>query len=278
MDNAKKIPFLHDNLILRWKDANKKDWLLHVHHDDDPQDPRRDYDPVDTLACFHKRYSLGDDLGEPMTAGQFWTKKLNEHLSPEELMAIIASGHLESFRTGMDGGNDEDVLEDFMDQVETGCYYQAIQALTEKMMVLPIYLYDHSGLTISTRDTYPYNDAFDAGLIGWGILEKEKAISELGATEDDWKEKAVDCIQSSVDAYDKYLRGDAWWYQLKDLDADGEWQDYESCSGFLGSDILECGMADNAGCGLRDALLSGNFRSGTAAATQVTIWHYGFDD
>lgn len=38
-----------------------KGYEIQVKHDFDPLDPRKDSDPLGTMVCFHRRYSLGDE-------------------------------------------------------------------------------------------------------------------------------------------------------------------------------------------------------------------------
>lgn len=44
---------------------------------------------------------------------------------------------------------------------------------TEKPIFLPLRLYDHSGITISTGKNYPYNDQWDS--IGIGVIFVERS-------------------------------------------------------------------------------------------------------
>ena len=39
---------------------------------------------------------------------------------------------------------------------------------------LPLYVYEHSGITMSTGSGYPYNDRWDAGCAGFIYITKEK--------------------------------------------------------------------------------------------------------
>lgn len=98
-------------------------------------------------------------------------------------------------------------------------------------VVLPLYLYDHSGITISTS---PFSCNFDSGQVGFIAISKEKARNEYG-----WKnitakrkERLTLYLEGEVETYDQYLRGDIFGYEI--LNSDGKLED--SCWGFYGEE------------------------------------------
>ena len=46
------------------------------------------------------------------------------------------------------------------------------EKLKDAFIRLPLYLYDHSGLSISTKNAYPFNDQWDAGQVGFIIVSE----------------------------------------------------------------------------------------------------------
>lgn len=105
----------------------------------------------------------------------------------------------------------------------------------EVRAILPLYLYDHSGITMSTR---PFSCPWDSGQVGWAFIRAGK-VDEAGITDDgNW---APQVIQAEVQEYDMYLRGEVYGYMLarETLDEDGEVtgrDELESCWGFYGMD------------------------------------------
>ena len=97
--------------------------------------------------------------------------------------------------------------------------------------VLPLFLYDHSGLAMSTSNQgYPFNDPWDAGLVGFIFVSKEKMRIEYGhVINQKRRELARQVLQSEVEDYDRYLRGECFGYTIED--EAGEFVD--SCWGFL---------------------------------------------
>lgn len=104
---------------------------------------------------------------------------------------------------------------------------------------LPLYLMDHGGLSISTRDFY---DRWDSGLVGCIYVTRSDVLLEYGVKRMTHaiKSKAIKVLEAEVEVYNYYLQGNVYGYRL--LGNDGEEQD--SCWGFYGPDYRKNGMLD----------------------------------
>ena len=101
---------------------------------------------------------------------------------------------------------------------------------SDKIKIMPIFVYEHSGITISTGNDYPYNDRWDGGLGGYAIIEREK--EEL-YHDDEWA-KAADIITAEVNEYDMYLTGSCYGYIEDTYIGGGKWEENtENCWGYL---------------------------------------------
>lgn len=103
-------------------------------------------------------------------------------------------------------------------------------------IALPIYLYDHSGLTVSTG---PFSCKWDSGLFGIIAVEVEKVKKEWG-----WKiltkarRKSIEeHLQGEVNTYDNYLTGEVYGYKITSVDDEDNVID--SCWGYYGRDGLK---------------------------------------
>jgi len=57
-------------------------YQINIYPDDDPINPRTDYDNLGTMACFHKRYSLGDtDHGLTLEQALAIEKDIHNHIT-----------------------------------------------------------------------------------------------------------------------------------------------------------------------------------------------------
>jgi hypothetical protein len=101
-----------------------------------------------------------------------------------------------------------------------------------KCVWLSLYLYDHSGITMSYKHSYPYNDRWDAGQVGiiyatYEDIKKEFSVKRITKQA---KAKAIKILEGEVETYDSYIRGDVWGYIIKDKTG----EEKDSCWGFLG--------------------------------------------
>ena len=90
---------------------------------------------------------------------------------------------------------------------------------------LPLYMYDHSGITIALT---PFSCRWDSGQVGFVQVPRDKMIEEFGKKifTKALKEKGLELAQGEVETLDIYIRGDVVGYTV---DEDGD-----SCWGFFG--------------------------------------------
>lgn len=106
-------------------------------------------------------------------------------------------------------------------------------------IILPLFLYDHSGITMKTT---PFSCPWDSGKVGFIIISKEKIREEYSVKRINKAliEKVTRYLIGEVEAYDQFLTGDIYGFKLIE---DGE--ETDSCWGFYGSDIKTNGVLDN---------------------------------
>lgn len=105
----------------------------------------------------------------------------------------------------------------------------------EIVLRLPIYMYDHSGLTVSHG---AFSCQWDSGQIGMHYILKTTADKEWpGWTLEDLQ----NVLEGELEEYDYYLRGDAWGFVVEDENGDA----VESCWGFLGDKLEYTGILDH---------------------------------
>jgi hypothetical protein len=97
----------------------------------------------------------------------------------------------------------------------------------ERVWTQAVYIYDHSGIAISTK---PFGDIFDSGFLGYIYIPKDVA-EEHRVQEEDYD--AI--VQHEIHVYNLYIQGQVWGYQLGNGD---------SCWGFFGETLEETGMLD----------------------------------
>lgn len=108
-------------------------------------------------------------------------------------------------------------------------------------VILPLYLYDHSGITISTS---PFSCRWDSGQIGFIFISKKKMLEEYGGkiVTQKLKERVEGYLKSEVETYDRYLQGDVYGYKVYKVDNEDK-EEVESCYGYYGEveEVMEEG-------------------------------------
>lgn len=107
-------------------------------------------------------------------------------------------------------------------------------------VILPLYLYDHSGITMSTTD---FNDRWDSGQVGYIIATKEQIRNLLGKEPlPEMKEEIERELIAETKNYDAYLQGDCYAYEITD-ETGGI---VDSCCGFYGDSLKDvlCSMKE----------------------------------
>ena len=101
-------------------------------------------------------------------------------------------------------------------------------------VIIPLYLYDHSGITMNTTG---FHCPWDSGQVGFIFISKEKMRKEYSykRVSKKLKKRVADYLRAEVATYDQYLTGDVYGYRITDTEEDSE---KDSCWGYYGSD--EC--------------------------------------
>lgn len=116
----------------------------------------------------------------------------------------------------------------FGDENASMSYLRGLEA-NKDVIWLPIYLYDHSGITINTTG---FSCPWDSGQVGVIYCTKEDAIKEFGnkVCTAKVREKALKWLEGEIEDLDTYLTGEVYGYRV--LDKLGE--EVHSCWGFYG--------------------------------------------
>ena len=131
---------------------------------------------------------------------------------------------------------DPHATEDFPEPED---FREWMQKQGKKLIVLPIYMYDHSGICINTTG---YSCPWDSGQVGWIYVTKKAAREALSLSRITKKqeEKIKDWLRGEVEVYSSYLEGDVYFYEIES----GE--DFDSCHGFFGTDWESNGLMEYA--------------------------------
>lgn len=212
-----------------------KDHIIEIHLDETPFDPREEFEPLGTMACWHSRYKLGDV--QPDEDYTSYVQNLANEIDPTVNDRI---DYWENGRGWAIISNRYSTTKKAAEVVVEKIKSIIFKVLNKHYIILPLYLYDHSGITISTG---PFFDPWDSGRIGIIYISKEKAKKEF-----DWKNinshrklQIENCLESEVKLYDDYLTGNVYGYVVKDPNE----KEVDSCWGFFGTDWNANGLFDH---------------------------------
>jgi hypothetical protein len=113
---------------------------------------------------------------------------------------------------------------------------QAINKEEKVGVILPLFMLDHSGITMKTT---PFGDSWDSGQVGFIFVSKEKMRDEYSCkrVSKKLKERVAEYLRSEVQTYDQYLTGDIWSYRITDTETNEE---VDFIGGYFGdSDAME---------------------------------------
>lgn len=125
-----------------------------------------------------------------------------------------------------------------------------------------VHLYDHSGIAISTKFEYPFNDVWDSGTIGFAIVTKADLLKEYDSKRVTKKmlESAEQVLVGEVEVLSEYIEGNVFRYELVEVSKCEKGCEHEehkdSCGGFYGNDFKDNGIADGLDNELKEVLLN----------------------
>jgi hypothetical protein len=166
--------------------------------DNNPIDPREDTN-YSKMICFHDRYSLGDK---------------HNYKDFEDFILSLAV-ELDIISSKDNDGNYE--LKELFEEIEK-----------ELVCILPLYLYDHSGISMKTFRHGQHKD-WDCGQVGYIYLTKQ-GLKDYGFQ----KNKVEKYLIQEVEVYSQYLEGDCYCIVKENYNKDKEQVDYDVCGGYFG--------------------------------------------
>ena len=103
-------------------------------------------------------------------------------------------------------------------------------------VILPLYLYDHSGITMNTTG---FSCPWDSGQVGWTFVSKKKVREEYGVKRisQELIEKVTEVLVGEVKTFDMYLTGELYEEEYEQVWFGLRKEPSQKCGGFF---ILGC--------------------------------------
>ncbi len=183
-------------------DVMYKDYTIKIIRDEDPNNPRSD--DYDT------------HLGTLVAFHRRYALSDDQHLS-------------DGSKLDHNDFNNFDEMIEYVDKVEGGIIWE------------PVYLYDHSGITISTK---PFSCPYDSGQVGFIYVSKKK-VREWYEWDEITEEQTATIegyLRDEITTFDQYLTGEVYYFTVLNPDGDP----IESLCGFYGDNHEESGLLPEA--------------------------------
>lgn len=209
-------------------------WTVSIRYDDCPENPRDWTDCwIGTMMTSHSRYNFGNDDHDIQLNGPLDTEiecPRCEGSGEDPERSVLWRKRMDGFERV--GSGTEDSMQSEADILGIGYIVEPDECRKCKgdryvevglleyikreygaTVILPIYLYDHSGLSMSAgtfgeNPGYPYNDQWDAGMVGV-IFDTPEQIEKTGIDPD--PEDIEKALRAEIEEYDRYLRGEVFY-------------------------------------------------------------------
>jgi hypothetical protein len=108
----------------------------------------------------------------------------------------------------------------------------------DAVVILPVYMYDHSGLTINTTG---FSCPWDSGRIGFIFASKKDVVKEFGKVTPEIVATIKGILEAEVQEYSAFLEGNVYGFIVESPDG----KELDSCWGFIG-DPEKSGLIEQA--------------------------------
>lgn len=262
---------------------------LHIEQDDTPTNPRYDYDGnIGKMMCWHRDYRLGDYKENDFSDDDdFLNSLIRDEVKEKTIINYVkskkASNGLELrydrhermwqlwgtyywFPIGSSKDAKFGIIEEnadidwLVDEIIDALPQMDKWKLLERhanIVFLPLYLYDHSGITMNTGG---FSDRWDSGQVGYIYTDKKTVIETNGWIRNDkgryvkvadrnWKKAAYLWMEGEVEMYDQYLRGEVYGIITERYNPDDDsWEEEDSGWEFFsdkwGDELIESIASD----------------------------------
>lgn len=211
--------------------------ILTIYPDSDYPNPRKEWDGhLTTIFHWHRRYDLGTEISTDDTMERMHAKAV-ESLLVASSMKLAEFGDLSIAIENMEELYERSyVSSEYMEKQKN----RLARITANYAFILPLYIYDHSGITISTE---AFSCPWDSGQCGFVVMLKKDFAENYSATfKGRWTakqvKKAEEVMKGEVKLFDDYLTGEVYGYTIDDKEGAEE----DSCWGFYGYDIRDNGV------------------------------------
>lgn len=208
---------------------------VELHYDESPVNPRAEFDNFSTFCFSGRGYEHLSDNDGTESLGDWFVAMLAEVEETYEDEATRFRPITDRFAEWIEAdkrkcGYAYVTWCDFERQVSSEvceAVHEALYRLERHGLVVPLYLYEHGGLSLSTR---PFSFIGRASGYAWVSFERLRKEFSVSRVTEKTRELALQSIYLEVAEFDQYLRGEV--FGIVHKDSNGTVAD--SCWGYFG--------------------------------------------
>ncbi len=208
-----------------------KGYDIEIYIDEYAENPRKAFDNLGKMVCWHRRYDLGDE---------------HSYKDPKEFFQTLATetddtvnGRIDYWENGKGWAR---LAKEYKDKPWEACDKKVneiiMSAAYKNYVLLPLYLYDHSVLILRAGENgNPFlgraqHAEWDSGQVGWAYMSNKDAMRNWNKKRFSkaLKKKAVELLRSEAEVYGQYLSGEVYGFRVVDEDK----EEVDSCWGWYG--------------------------------------------
>lgn len=215
-----------------------KGFKILIKQDEIPIDYMESFELLGTITCFHKHY----DIGHKHNYSNL-TNFLNSIANDFDSTLYDKIDHWQSGKGWKYLASKYDLDEAI--KISDDMIISATNNILDKYYImLPVYMYSHSGITINTTG---FSCPWDSGQIGYIYVSKKK-VKEIY----NWKiltKKRIKLIegylQDEIKSYDDFLTGNVYGYDIESIKDTNPIECDDSCWGYYG-DFKKSNLIEDA--------------------------------
>ncbi|MCX7610241.1 MAG: hypothetical protein N2043_01465 [Ignavibacterium sp.] len=237
LNKSKNPSYLFETNII--KKLQNKDYFIYIAHDPFPSNPRHFEENIAHFIFWHSRYNLGDKhyYKSPREFLEDLAVKL---ISKDQLDEIVEQKFSNVhyyfdedtekwyITDGVDMLYDEafNLLDEAFDYLETEKDFyrndewseqlsdeELMSIIKQNALIVPVYMYDHSGISLSM---IPFSCRFDSGQVGWAYVIHKDIKKHYGEVNEKTLEDAKEALNFELNRYNDYINSDVYAINIYD--------------------------------------------------------------
>ena len=204
-------------------------YVVHLYYDDHPESPR-EWSNLGTITCWHRRYTIGDKHNFADSEALFAS------LIPQQEWDILVARRERAIeRAWNDLGSCSDPRWATAERAADRAFKEGLAAAAERhAVILPVYMYDHSGIALSTGG---FSCPWDSGQIGYVWASRDTILKEWSRKKltKKLRAKAEEVLKQEVETLSQYHEGQVYGFVVETPDG----EHIDSCWGIYGFDYAK---------------------------------------